>query len=75
MRKVAMVEKVLVVGICLLGMLLVAEDAPRIWWQRYHQGSDSIYFIEDKETGTRCYAITNGTVNMSGYAISCVPKK
>lgn len=40
----------------------------------YQEGRDRVLFIQDLETGTRCYAITNDVLNSSGYAISCVPK-
>jgi hypothetical protein len=52
-----------------------AQSKPKLWVHKeYEEYGDRVLFIEDLETGTRCYAITNPTVNTSGYAISCVPK-
>lgn len=36
---------------------------------------DRVVLIVDKETGTRCYAITNNEFNTSGYAISCINRE
>ena len=39
-------------------------------------GINQVLFIEDLETGTRCYAVSNhfvGNYN-EGFAIACVPK-
>lgn len=51
-------------------------DVHKVWVHKeYDSHADRVYFIQDLETGTRCYAITNSQVNASGYAISCVAAK
>jgi len=37
-------------------------------------GSNEITAFEDKETGTRCYAITSVQYHVAGYAMQCVAK-
>jgi hypothetical protein len=49
--------------------------ANKLWVSRQYQDhGDRVLFIEDLETGTRCYAVTNSKVNVAGYAISCVKR-
>lgn len=69
-------KRLLVVLIILASLALLAESSiwDKLYMLRSHYGSDEVIFIQDKETGTRCYAITNADLNTSGYAISCVPK-
>jgi len=61
--------------IIVVATLVAAEGtrAKKLWVSReYDEHGDRVLFVQDLETGTRCYAITNSSVNMSGYAISCV---
>jgi len=65
-----------VVGLVLLVLITwaVAQNPQKLWVSiQYREHADRVIFIEDRETHTRCYAITNNEVNMAGYAISCVP--
>ena len=66
----------IVVALSLMSYLVAQSEG--IWNKLYvlrgNIGSDEIIFIYDKETKTRCYAVSNHEVNVSGYAISCVPK-
>jgi len=51
------------------------QDVSRVTLQ-YHDGSgNEVFFIDDFQTGTRCYAITNNGVNNPSYAISCVARQ
>lgn len=68
--------KKLVIAV-LIGAALfaTAQGTEKLWVSiQYRYLGDRVLFIEDKETGTRCYAIANNETNMSGYAIACVPK-
>jgi len=61
---------------CLVGLGRATDNPQKVWVSiQYDEHNDKVYFIQDLETGTRCYAITNSAVNASGYAISCVPQK
>lgn len=63
--------------ICVLGAALMsATESSKLWVSIEDKSNhDRVIFIQDRETGTRCYAVTNNEVNVSGYAISCVPKE
>lgn len=64
-----------VLGIIVVGAPLLAWTTDKLYVHiEYNEGRDRVLFIQDLETGTRCYAITNDVLNSSGYAISCVPK-
>jgi hypothetical protein len=66
---------VVVVLLTCAGYLAAQYGGAKLWVHtEYRSESDRVLFIEDLETGTRCYAITNDKTNLSGYAISCVPK-
>jgi hypothetical protein len=62
----------------LASCLLVAQTKNKIWYYKagkINNGSmedfpTEIYFIEDQETGTRCYAVRG----VEAAAISCVKK-
>lgn len=55
---------------------VMAADNEKLWVSvQYAKSGDRILFIQDLETGTRCYAITSNVVTASGYAISCTEKK
>jgi len=64
-------------GLLLAAVAIAAQGAPKLWVHKEYGGIGSYdnyvsaYYIEDRETGTRCYGIT---VAGSGAAISCVPK-
>lgn len=63
----------LCVAIVLVAGFAAGQGAKKLWVaEQYVDHGDRVYFVEDLETGTRCYAIT-GT-GTSGYAISCVKK-
>lgn len=68
--------KYLLVIVALIICCSCLADEPHKLWvhSEYNQNSNEVLFIQDLETGTRCYAITNSKINASGYAISCVPK-
>lgn len=70
-------RKLGVILVILLGISIAAGEGmwDKLMMWREHWGADEVLLIIDKETGTRCYAVSNNTVNMSGYAISCVPKQ
>jgi hypothetical protein len=59
------------------GLALASTTGDGMLWSKIaaanaNYDNDRLVFILDKETGTRCYAITNNRVNASGYAIACV---
>lgn len=64
----------------LLASISFAQIGSKVWvsiqWK--DSSNNEVLFIEDKETGTRCYALSNGDakgyINSSAYAISCIPK-
>lgn len=65
----------IVIIIFILGILVYSQDKPKLWVNKQITDHDNdFYIVEDLETGTRCYAVTNHTLNASGYAISCVKK-
>jgi hypothetical protein len=79
MKKIALIVAIAFV----LGCVVSAQVPNKIWF--YVAGRENnvqFIYIEDKETGTRCYAITptfNAAENMgaathAGAAISCVKR-
>lgn len=57
----------------LVGAVALGEQLPRLTIELQKMENNSVfYFVEDKETGTRCYAFTKDY--KEGTAISCVPK-
>ena len=65
---------------CLIGIALIAayalgQSQPRLTIESQRgvdNSNDIFYFVEDKETGTRCYAVTK--IYHDGTAISCVER-
>lgn len=67
--------KIIAVFVLTLGLSAFADGPHKLWVSiQYRARNDRVLFIQDLETGTRCYAITNDNMNVSGYAIACVPK-
>lgn len=70
------VAAVILAVIAMAGCVKVhADDKPKVWIAEYPGplGSNTVVtYIEDLETGTRCYAIT--TYRGPG-GVSCVPKQ
>ena len=69
-------KKVIIV-LALFAAYAFGQLQPRLTIEAQHGGSgsndnDLFYFIEDKETGTRCYAVTK--FYHEGTSINCVPK-
>jgi hypothetical protein len=62
----------IIIGLILVSLYSFAQNN-KLWihFEGTHHDND-FYFIEDLETHARCYAITNHTINTSGYSISCV---
>lgn len=68
---------ILFCGFFLLLGFALAQTLPihKLWVNKeYDKDADRIYFIQDLETGARCYAIAGGigSGRSAGYAISCV---
>ena len=59
-----------------------AQQLNKLWVSKQHTDGDlAVYFVQDLETGTRCYVAQTTTPNEDGHtsnaapvAISCVPK-
>lgn len=70
-----MKTKMLVALLAMAAVVAVAQDQTKKLWVSIQSqySNDRVIFIQDRETGTRCYAITNDKLNAAGYAISCVP--
>lgn len=62
------------VGIALLAAYALGQSQPRltIELQKADSEGGAFYFVEDKQTGTRCYAYSR--FYHDGAAISCVPR-
>jgi len=72
MKKIIIIVSLIVV---LVSGYLIGQSTQKLWVSiQYRSKGDRVLFIEDLETGTRCYAIANDAVNVGGYAISCVKK-
>lgn len=69
--------KQIILAVILFATFSVAVDTNEKLWVsiQYSKSGDRVLFIQDLETGTRCYAVTSNLVSTSGYAISCVEKK
>lgn len=69
-------KRFILATILLLLTGVMAADNEKLWVRvQYAKSGDRILFIQDLETGTRCYAITSNAVATIGYAISCTEKK
>lgn len=55
----------------LLAGILVAETKDKLYIHQENSGWTTFSFVQDLETGTRCYAATG----VNSIAISCVPSK
>lgn len=69
----------IIIAVLSIVTLALAGTQQNIWNKVYvlngDLNNDRVVYIEDKETGTRCYGFTNNVFNTSGYALSCVPKE
>lgn len=69
-------KKWVILAVLGLVVLAYAQGSQKLWVHHeitIHQ--DRFYFVQDLETGTRCYVVTNDNLNASGYAIACVPQQ
>ena len=56
------------------GMLWGQNSGNKLWIHpEGRQGFQEFYFVQDPETGTRCYVVVSSG-SEGGSAISCVPK-
>jgi len=67
--------KLLILALLIVPVCFAQGDKKLYVQEAYEGGGNQVLFIQDLETGTRCYAITNSRLNSTGYAISCVPKQ
>jgi hypothetical protein len=70
-----MKTKILVLALLIVPVCFAQGDKKLYVHTESVAEGNMVVYIEDLETGTRCYAITNSRLNASGYAISCVPKR
>lgn len=70
-----MIKRVVIALLLFVPVCMGQEKGKLYIHIEYKEHGDRVIFIQDLETGTRCYAITNDMVNTTGYAISCVPSK
>ena len=71
------IKKILLFVILTIGILIAqVNSTPKLYVSMQYDGNkDRVYFVQDLETGTRCYALTGGSGSYSvGAAISCVKK-
>jgi hypothetical protein len=73
-------KTILILTLVVLLVCVVAAQMPgKIWFYvagKTDNGNLNIIYIEDRETGTRCYAVAPATVNVYPQAasISCVKR-
>ena len=71
-------KKVLIfIVVLLVSAMCFGQDLKKVWVSlQYEDNGFRVLYIEDRETGTRCYAIrADSETSYSGFAISCVPKR
>jgi hypothetical protein len=67
-------KKIFLVFVLLAAGFLLGQTKFNVHGSFVHIGSNEIVVFDDKDTGTRCYAITNAQYHVAGYAMQCFPK-
>jgi hypothetical protein len=71
-------KKIILTVVLMASAYAIGQQVSKLWVHKeYSDSSIRVYYVQDIETGTRCYVVSQDNIShpSDGNAISCVKEK